>query len=372
MPFSFIGISATKDKILESGSHCYPMTSIKTNHLCALLDVWQQQKDQLEWVLATIIETDGSSYRKPGAMMFINGLGQYFGLLSGGCLEADIMRQARKCWDSGENQIIQYDMRDEDDLSWKLGIGCGGMVKILLQPISETNNWLSLESLQAALTGNQTCYYQQNIDAKQPHNVCLSELPVWATKNNIGTEQAIRYFVSQQQPVIHLGIFGAGIDARPLAAMAKNLGWHVTLFDDRLGYAKASFFTEVDDIVRTPYGSLEGHPALAKFSAVVLMNHNVKLDALSLKLVQSSSAKYVGMLGPRHRTQRVFDEINLTPQQLLKPLHNPVGLDLGGELPESIALSMLSEIHAVLHSAPATTLTATQLAPCLNTISRAS
>lgn len=336
----------------------------QTNHLSSLLNVWQHQKDELEWVLATIIETDGSSYRKPGAIMFINSLGQYFGLLSGGCLEADIMRQARKCLASGRNQLIQYDMRDEDDLAWKLGIGCGGLVRILLQPLSLDNNYLELLDLRDNLQSNKVCYYLQTVNEDVPANNCLLEKdPSWSI-NKLNQNEAATLFISQQNPVIRLGIFGGGLDARPLVTMAKTLGWHVTVYDERLGYAKENFFGDADVIIREKYDDLAGndlkgesvnedgfseHPSLRTLSAIVLMNHNIVLDAKSLQLAQLSSASYIGMLGPGHRTERVFNELTLPKSEIVKPLYNPVGLALGGELPESIALSMLAEIHACLY-----------------------
>ena len=327
----------------SSGSHSGP-----TNHLSSLLNIWYLQKDEFEWVLATIIETDGSSYRKPGAIMFINSLGQYYGLLSGGCLEADIMRQAGKCLASGTNQIIQYDMRDEDDFAWKLGIGCGGMVRILLQPLSKDNRYLELETLRQNLLENRVCYYLQQVNSDAPQNSCeLEKQPSWEV-NRLSDSGSL--FVSEQKPVIRMGVFGGGIDARPLVSMAKTLGWHVTVYDERLGYAKQSFFSQADEIVREKYDELAEHHSLKQLSAIVLMNHNIVLDAKSLELAQGSSASYVGMLGPGHRTERVFNELRVSRSEITKPLHNPIGLALGGELPESIALSMLSEIHASLHS----------------------
>ena len=325
------------------------MSAVKTNHLSSLLDEWEPQKDQLDWVLATIIETDGSSYRKPGAIMFINSLGQYFGLLSGGCLEADIMRQARKCWDDGDSRIIQYDMRDEDDIAWQLGIGCGGMVRILLQPITAQNDYLSLLTLGRQLQENQTSFYVQLISNSKTDNQCLSEPPSGfdGLTSGVFHRGERHYFVSVQQPVIRLAIFGGGIDAIPLATMAKQLGWHVTVFDERLGYAKVNFFSEVDVIIRHKFSELDAEQ-LNQYSAIVIMNHNVSMDAKALRISQSSHARYIGMLGPFHRTERVFNEAGIEQNQLKLPLYNPVGLDLGGELPESIALSMLSEIHATL------------------------
>ena len=141
------------------------------NRLNQLLKQWQSSRNTQKWVLATIIETDGSSYRKPGAMMMINDLGQYYGLLSGGCLESDIMLQARRCWDSGRNRIVEYDMREEEDLAWKLGIGCGGMVRILLQPVDEHNQYLQLGELYSLLENNKSAEYGQVVHEKAPQNI---------------------------------------------------------------------------------------------------------------------------------------------------------------------------------------------------------
>jgi len=143
------------------------------NRISQLLSHWTDNRDKHLWVLATIIETDGSSYRKAGAMMLINDMGQYFGLLSGGCLESDIMRQARRCWDNQKNRIIEYDMREEEDLAWQLGIGCGGMVRILLQPVHIDNNYLKLDDLNRCLDQRQKTEYHQQVDEGFPVNKVL-------------------------------------------------------------------------------------------------------------------------------------------------------------------------------------------------------
>ncbi len=337
-----------------------------TNHLTSLLQLWQQQQGQQQWVLATVIATEGSSYRKPGAMMLINDLGQYYGLLSGGCLEADIMRQARRCWDTGHNRIIEYDMRDEDDLAWKLGIGCGGMVRILLQPVDGGSGHLGLGQLLSRLESGETCYYCQSLSPSSPEN-WLVEQSEWRSSgwqlgvNSLGNSDD-GVFVSKQSPITRLAIFGGGVDARPLAAMASELGWKIKLFDPRMGYAKAAFFPTGIQIERQDYDKLRAN-ALAGFDAVVLMNHNIKLDAASLKLSLASACSYIGILGPNHRTKRVLELAELTDKDLKGNVANPIGLDLGGELPESIALSILSQIHAILHARDGSHLSHYPLAP---------
>ena len=318
------------------------------NHLKQLLDKWSPQKDELQWVLATIIETAGSSYRKAGAMMMINSLGQYHGLLSGGCLESDIMRQSRQCWEDGQNRTVTYDMRDEEDLAWQLGIGCGGMVKILLQPVESLNHYLCLNDVHQALSHNRSGFYTINVQSERPDNHFESQKTDEIAR--FEGEMPALFKVAIKAP-IHLAVFGGGVDAIPLVNLASELGWKVTLVDSRSSYARASVFKRANQIVREPVQTQHGQPWLTTIDVAILMNHNVALDAACLNLVQNSSAKYVGVLGPIHRTERVLDEANLKRETLLKPLSNPVGLRLGGELPESIALSILSEAHAYLEGA---------------------
>ena len=321
------------------------------NRISQLLSHWSENRDKQLWVLATIIQTDGSSYRKAGAMMLINDMGQYFGLLSGGCLESDIMRQARRCWDNKHNRIIEYDMREEEDLAWQLGIGCGGMVRILLQPVHADNDYLKLDALNRFLEQRQKVEYHQQIDEGLPLNRVL---PLVDKTQSIAvstqTQGVVSTFVQQLSPAPLLAVFGAGVDAKPVVAIAAELGWQVLLVDPRVGYAKAEFFIKASQIIRQPFDELQSASWLSQIDVALVLTHNIKLDAAALKLVQSSSAKYVGLLGPTHRTDRVLDIAKLTRNDLTKPLANPVGLRLGGELPESIALSMLSEAHAVLEN----------------------
>ena len=322
------------------------------NRISQLLCHWSKNRDKHSWVLATIIETDGSSYRKAGAMMLINDMGQYFGLLSGGCLESDIMRQARRCWENQQNRVIEYDMREEEDLAWQLGIGCGGMVRILLQPVSANNYYLNLDVLNSCLEQRQKVEYHQQIDEGMPINKVL---PLGIKSKNSTTCKQVNgcadVFVQSLSPSPYLAVFGAGVDAQPVVSIAAELGWQVLLIDPRVGYAKAEFFTKASQIVRQPFDALYSATWLSQIDAALVLTHNIKLDAAALKLVQRSSAKYVGLLGPVHRTDRVLDIAKLTRGELSKPLANPVGLQLGAELPESIALSMLAEVHAALENA---------------------
>ncbi|MDF2177256.1 XdhC family protein [Aliiglaciecola sp. CAU 1673] len=326
------------------------------NQLIQLLSHWHAQKDQLQWVLATVIGTEGSAYRKAGAMMLINHLGQYHGLLSGGCLEADIMRQARRCLDDGQARIIQYDMQDEDELAWQLG--CGGLVRILLQPVSQQNQYLALDTLFSHLSRHQRCGYWQQIAEGVPHNRCITEPELNAL---LGPQKKLvvqqidgqRVLLQRLLPPPHLAVFGGGVDARPVVAMAKELGWQVSLLDPRPAYAREPYFQGATRIIREPFSALTDADWLSTVDAAVLMTHNVQLDAEALTLVNHLPLQYLGLLGPVHRTERVLKCAGVSFAQLRLPLASPIGLRLGGELPESIALAILAEIHAQLEKADA-------------------
>lgn len=321
-----------------------------SNQLKNLLHVWYEQKDELQWVLATIFETAGSSYRKPGAMMFINSLGQYKGLLSGGCLEADIMRRARQCWETGKNHIIQYDMREEDDLSWTLGLGCGGMVKILLQPITESSGFLGLPDLMLKLEAQQACGYAQQLDEGTPNNylVPAEQLnSVVQGLNKVGMfEAGNKVFLMQRLiPPPFIAVFGGGLDARPLVAIAAQLGWRIKLIDPRPANAREVYFRGAE-IIRGAISSLSDEPWLHRLDGAIVMTHNVELDAQALVVLKDVKLRYLGVLGPVHRTERVLKLAELSRDDLPVQLASPMGLRLGGELPESIALSALAEAHA--------------------------
>ena len=309
----------------------------------SLLTTWYPNKDSFSWVLATIIETKGSSYRKAGAMMLFNSLGKSYGLLSGGCLEADLLKQAQKCLQLNQAISVCYDMRDESDIAWQLGIGCGGMVKVLLQPINKTNNYLDLPYLYKHLQQNLICHYQISLkDNDYENNVINSD-------NLTTIPSSSKVFTIK--PKTRLVVFGGGIDALPVITIAKQMDWHITLIDTRTAYARKERFKEADTIIQCHYEQGAVSDAVDTANAVVIMHHNVHLDAQALDTLTRSQAKFIGLLGPQHRTERVFAQANISAEKLPCQLANPIGLDLGGELPEAIALSIIAQIQAKLEGA---------------------
>jgi xanthine dehydrogenase accessory factor len=325
-----------------------------SHQLGDLLEIWHSRRDETDWVLGTVYRTEGSAYRKAGAMMLLNGFGEQFGLLSGGCLEADILRHARRAMQRGEAILLDYDSSDEDDWSYQLGIGCGGHVFIMLQPLGP-NGDLDLGKMTAALAAGESGFYHQKIGSLE---VRFEPGPVTADlRAGIESRGGDEWLVTPVMPKPHLLVVGGGVDARPVVAIAHELGWRISLADPRSGHASPAHFAGAGTILRRLGDELTAFLQSERVDAMVIMSHNLAIDAEALACAQSASLNYLALLGPRHRYREVLDRAGLNEGQLAVPVSAPAGFDLGARLPETIALSILAECQAVLsqgrkHSAP--------------------
>lgn len=314
-----------------------------SNQLSHMLSAWLRTETTTEWVLGTVYKTEGSAYRKAGSMMLINSLGQQFGLLSGGCLESDIIRNARKVMATERPVTLIYDSTDEDDLSFHLGIGCGGKIYIMLQPLLSDND-LNLKAVATALKNRESGTYYQKIGGLEAYFKPGELRPLRHSQVEDG------WLITPIVPEPHLLVVGGGIDAIPLVRIAKELGWRVTLADPRPANARAEKFPEVDKVVRELGVTLSNYATETRVDAAVLMCHNIDLDAQGLLNLHHCNLKHIALLGPKHRYQQVLERAGLSERELGCPVSGPAGLNIGGQLPESIALSILGECHAVLHS----------------------
>ncbi|KAG1665715.1 Isoquinoline 1-oxidoreductase subunit beta [Nymphon striatum] len=325
--------------------------------------------DDTQWVLGTIYKTEGSCYRKAGAMMLFSGTGQQYGLLSGGCLESGIQQQAKRVMSENKAMTICYDASDEDDLSFQLGIGCGGIVYILLQPVSAENNYLELVQLHDAMSRREDGFYHQLVDEEAGEIKASFTLDKYEAEKNqyspetldIDHDQKIsqktrliddqesdgrkQWLITKVQAEPHILVIGGGLDASPVINIAKELGWETTLWDPRPANARPEYFMKADHILNCESQKLSDYANEHRVDAAILMTHNVKLDAEALKILQDTSIQYMALLGPVSRRQKVLKAVKLTEGCLKIPLSGPAGLDVGGELPESIALSIISECH---------------------------
>jgi len=336
-------------------------------------------KSEREFVLATIIETAGSTYRKPGARMLITESGKFYGLLGGGCFEADLLEHARKVFENKKPAVVYYDMRAPEDLIWGLGLGCNGAVRILLEHLSPDNDFAPLSLIDKALQKRQRCVVisvcESDHDTIQPgrhfclfatpgdtedtgkvpaefHEAALSSLASGESclRTIMVDDRPVKVFMAVTLPPVHLAVIGGGPDAVPVTRAAAILGWDVTVIDYRESYSRKENFPEADRVILSAPEELKVRLDPAAVDAVVLMTHKFEYDLRYLRQLAPESIPYIGLLGPAARRDELLKSIDGDlPETAKKNVYGPVGLDIGGELPEEIAFSLVAEIQAVLH-----------------------
>lgn len=329
----------------------------------ALKRCWEQKERA---VLATIVKVEGSAYRREGARCLILESGEIIGILSGGCVEGDLLEHAQNVLASGNAKLIRYDFRTEDDLTWGLGLGCNGALTIWLQPFDPVRRSAQaetlLESFQQRVVTTKRYTVAVVVESSQPERLppgtqwVMQEQdeqpnrPRWSGGLQRASVRGIpcSLFVETVEPRMRLVICGAGADAIPLVRGAKALHWHVTVVDHRDAYASWKRFPEVDECLLIPRSGYAELP-VSEHSYVVAMTHQYELDRMIVKSLLPRSIPYLGVLGARSRIERMLQEIAQEGQLDLsdadfEKLHAPVGLDIGAESPQEIALSILAEM----------------------------
>lgn len=324
-----------------------------SNHFYHLLSRWLPLKDTANWVLGAVVDTRGSVYRKTGALMLLSDAGHQFGLLSGGCIESDLLLQARKVIALGKSRRIVYDATDEDNIAWRLGIGCGGAAEILLHPCNSENHFLYLPEIFQLLQQHHACEFSVGLDlATASIKSCARDFTLRKHGQlNGGAQKTLTTLIN---PLPHLLVLGNGIDLIPLCQLALALGWKVTLADPRLTPQKRANFPADVAALNTSVTGLSPE-LLQQIDAVVIAHHNMQLDAEAIACLQQQELHnpYIGLLGPTKRKLDVLAIAGIPETQLRYPIAGPMGLALGGDLPESIALSVLAECHARLFGSSA-------------------
>ncbi|MEO3404159.1 XdhC/CoxI family protein [Mucilaginibacter sp. CAU 1740] len=327
--------------------------------------------------LATVVLVEGSAYRRAGARMLITEDGQLTGAISGGCLEGDALRKARMVILQQEALLVTYDTMDDDDAKLGIGLGCNGIIHILIEPIhaGKTN---PITLLKATITANGnsvlvTLFSLANRKEPQPGScLCLTDESVFsngwealpfhtelledarealiAQHSSVTTYQHYTAFVEFVKPLTSLVIIGAGNDAIPLVKMAAILGWDTTVIDGRPMYVTEERFPSVKKVIAKPDQILQSLQ-IKQWTAFVLMTHNYNYELAFLKHLLPRHPSYIGILGPKKKLERMLDELEqngtIISQETLDAIHGPVGLDIGSETAEEIALSVIAEIKAV-------------------------
>lgn len=321
------------------------------NHLLSLLTQWAKYKDEANWALATVYKTEGPAYRKAGAMMLFSDIGHQLGMLSGGCLESDIHLHARKAILSQKPVTLAYDGSDEDDFAFELGIGCGGIVHILIQPVTAENNYLRLTEVLCALQERRNGYYFQKVSNQDVVARFMTE--GLYSEHKSARAQLIEqgngvWLCTGVEAPLHLLIVGGGIDARPVAQLAHQLGWQVSVWDSRPANGRLEYFPHLVKSLSGKASELGDYCRQYSVNAAILMSHNVTMDSDALAAIVGQPLNYIALLGPSHRRERVITQSGIKLSELSVPLSGPAGLDIGAELPETIALSILAECQAAI------------------------
>lgn len=323
------------------------------NHVIHILRKWNENKDSAQWVLGVIYKTEGSCYRKAGAMVMFNSLGQQFGLLSGGCLESDIKLNSRKVMQDLQPRCVTYDDSDEDDISFKLGVGCGGVVHLILLPVTKDNNYLLLDQLLNAIEAGKHCHWHQEI-AEQPYTLTnlysSNSIENHSQRAKLEEKDNTLTLKVPISPPPHLLVVGGGLDAFHVTRLASQTGWQVSIWDPRPAQARPNDFPFVDEVISDDSPeSLAQHIVKHNVDAVILMSHSKTIDAKALRYIYPTPVRYIGMLGPKHRKEEVVIDSSINLNERHQKIAGPSGLDIGGDLPENIALSVIAECHAALY-----------------------
>lgn len=296
-------------------------------------------------VLATLVSVAGSSYRRAGARLLIDAAGERLGSISGGCLEEDVRAHAAQVARTGHADVVTYDTTSENDLVWGVGLGCHGVVNVFLEKLTAPPAWATT--------------LQRNLAQRSPTHLAV----VWRADDpaKLGTTLATKpahgsagagSFLQTLHPPTALYVFGAGDDAQPLVQLAQTLGWQVIVADPRSEFATPNRFPTADRRIIAPAADLVEQCAPPPDAVAVVMTHRYVHDVPVLKQLFGRELAYIGLLGPKQRAARILTDlaaegVHPTPEHLGR-FHAPVGLDLGADTPQEVALSIVAEIQATL------------------------
>ncbi|HJT28411.1 MAG TPA: XdhC family protein, partial [Pyrinomonadaceae bacterium] len=308
--------------------------------------------------------------RRPGARMLITGSGETTGVLSGGCLERDICERAQKVMSAGTPVVVRYDTTKKDDVVWGLGLGCSGIVDILIEPAATERVAGVMQLLAECAERDEsgaiaTVFHvdgevETTIGARAllyPDGTIDGDFPPFifddlraATRSCVKRYEVvggyIDVFIEVVQPRVRLVLFGAGPDVLPIVDIAKYLSWHTTVVDTSARVSSRERFRNADAVLLCRPEDVMSQVDLSERTCVVVMTHNYLHDGELMSQLLPLPLRYLGCLGPRQRTERLLNEVSGDTRYLYR-LHAPVGLDIGAETAEEIALSIVSEIKAV-------------------------
>lgn len=331
-----------------------------------------KENPQKKFAMATIFQVRGSAYRREGAKMLIGEDGSTYGSISAGCLEGDLTYRAMDAIKSNVTKLATYDLMTEDDLGWGQGAGCNGIIDVLVEPFSWSDSSSErhtevLESIDNLMDEGERIYALKKLD-ENIHPITtyfkMDGQPLgekaWDAGDNRLINKQLEAFIEEgrkfkrvefqeeefilerYEPKDELIIFGAGPDVEPLVTIARKLDFSVTVIDPRSMRCNKDIFPDADHlIVEHPKTYLEHHE-LPSRSYVIVMTHNFDRDREILSYILDKPLRYLGVLGPRKRTERI-----VLPRHLPNEIHSPIGLEIEADGAEEISVSVLAELIKV-------------------------
>lgn len=331
--------------------------------------------------LATIVAVRGSTYRRPGARLLVPEEGELVGNISGGCLENDVADVARIVMREGIARIVSFDLTADDDEVWGWGLGCNGAFELFVEPADKAAEVagalrIALEeerpicmvtvlhsTVPGVEQGDRILVRPGGAAERSFGDATLDAVALEAALEQLGAEQSeirtlagisgeARAFVEVLEPPLRLVVCGAGHDAAPLVRQAASLGWSPVVVDDRPEFLNHDRFPDAAGFVplERPDKVAEVAPVDER-AFVVVMTHNFLRDKDYVRSLLSSPARFIAMLGPAVRTERLLTELRDEGVEIGEDararIHGPAGLDLGAEGPEEIAAAICAEIVAI-------------------------
>ena len=306
----------------------------------------------LKMALATVVNVEQSSYRRSGARMLITEDGNWIGGISGGCLEGDTLKKAKHAIIHNKPVKVTYDTRDGDPSQIGIGLGCNGLIDVLITPLNEKDNQ-NIDQLKEVtkrrypsilITDLQSgkvidCTYSINDLDPLSEEIDL----VKSLGRSIMTQTNGGHFIEFMPPTLSLYIFGKNYDVIPLARLAKEIGWNVSVIANPMKVSSHIYESE-DNIISLDTNS----EALDQYSIALLMSHDYKTDKQNLLKIQQHDLRYIGILGPRKRSTQLIQEFQSEGHTIsVDNIYAPMGLDTGATTPEEIAISIIAEIRSV-------------------------
>ncbi|WP_051250853.1 XdhC family protein [Paenibacillus harenae] len=306
--------------------------------------------DDQPCVLATIVGVDGHSYRKTGAVMLIKLSGGQVGAISPGCLEQDVIERAPEVWNSGSYSLIDYNMDPDEDVIWGEAVGCGGKIKLLLEPVIGVLRSLLLEAAKRTASGESIWLERNWSGGTMAYSLAADEcyageLPeAAAAREASGTILAVKL-----QPKPRLVLFGAGRDAGAISPLAKQVGFLVVVADWRPELCSRKLYPEAECFLGSP-GQIAENLGLCSKDYLIVCSHHLQQDKEMIRLALPLQLAYIGVLGSKKRIRMLFETF-LIPSNVRAPIGLPIGADGPYEIAVSIAAELVS-VRAGLQAKP--------------------